>query len=54
MHRPREFRQTAIPSANLLMKQYITFKVTVRERDTMQQYRLPIDGLADELLKKLR
>jgi glycyl-tRNA synthetase len=28
--------------------------VTVRERDTMQQYRLPISDLAVELMKKLR
>ena len=28
--------------------------VTVRERDTMQQYRLPIDSLVDEIAKKLR
>ena len=28
--------------------------VTVRERDTMQQYRLPIDSLVDEISKKLR
>ena len=28
--------------------------VTLRERDSMQQYRLPIDQLADELHKKLK
>ena len=28
--------------------------VTVRERDTMAQYRLPIDSLVDEISKKLR
>lgn len=28
--------------------------VTLRERDTMQQYRLPADSLADELYRKLK